>query len=274
MPMIELPSGRFHYDEFGSGPPVLWVSGGGAVGAIWHPYQMPYFERFYRNVTYDNRGIGETVCDEPRPWTIADMARDAAALIEALFEPPIVVAGKSMGGFIVLQLVLDRPDLCKAAIAMGVAPCGHEGWLGDYMRAEVELRRAGGRLDGMFSVIHYAAQLYPARALGDSATWAEIRKVLGEGDFNEQNEHSLIPQWQACIDFDVRDRLPECTVPLHVIGFGEDVQAPPQLAEEVARLAPTAEFHLLDGMGHGSLWGHTQAEGNPFIKGLIDRYVS
>ena len=273
MAAIDLPSGSFHYDEFGEGPEVLWISGGGVVGAVWHPYQMPYFERFYRNVTYDNRGIGETVCHEPPPWTIADLARDAAALIEAVLHPPLVVVGKSMGGFIVLQLLLDRPDLCRAGVAMGVAPCGHEGWLGDYMRAEVELRRQGGRLEGMFSVIHYASQLYPARALGDPASWAAIRRFLGE-DFNEQNERSLIPQWQACIDFDVRDRLPACVVPLHVIGFDQDVQAPPQLAEEVARLTPTAEFHLLEGMGHASIWGHTHEQANPFVKSLVDRYVA
>ena len=273
MPQIELPSGSFHYDEFGGGEEVLWLSGGGAVGAVWHPYQMPYFERFYRCVTYDNRGIGGTVCTEPLPWTIADMARDAAELIEALLDPPVVVCGKSMGGFIGLQLLLDRPDLCRAGIVMGVAPCGHEGWLGDYMRAEVDLRRRGERLEGMFATIHYAAQLFPARALGDPVVWERIKRVLGEG-FNEQNERSLIPQWQACIDFDVRDRLPDCSVPLHVIVFDEDVQAPPQLGEEVARLAPGAEAHVLEGMGHGSVWGHTHEEANPFIKGLIDRYIA
>jgi hypothetical protein len=25
-------------------------------------------------------------------------------------------------------------------------------------------------------------------------------------------------------------------------------------------------------MGHGSVWGHTHDEANPFIKSLIDRY--
>jgi pimeloyl-ACP methyl ester carboxylesterase len=248
VPQVELASGSFHYDEFGRGEEVLWLSGGGAVGAVWHAYQMPYFERFYRNVTFDNRGIGRTVCVEPAPWTIADMARDAAAIIESLLDPPVVVCGKSMGGFIGLQLLLDRPDLCRAGIVMGVAACGHEGWLGDYMRAEVALRRQGGRLDGMFSLIHYAAQLFPARALGDPAVWAEIQRVLGPS-FNEENERSLIPQWQACI------------------------QAPPQLGEEVARLAPAARFHLLDGMGHGSVWGHTHEQANPFIKQLIDRHL-
>jgi len=125
----------------------------------------------------------------------------------------------------------------------------------------------------MFATIHYAAQLFPARALGDPAVWERIQRVLGEG-FNEQNERSLIPQWQACIDFDVRDRLPECSVPLHVIVFDQDVQAPPQLGEEVARLAPGAEAHVFEGMGHGSVWGHTHEEANPFIKGLINRYVA
>jgi thioesterase CepJ len=41
-------------------------------------------------------------------------------------------------------------------------------------------------------------------------------------------------------------------VPVHVIAFAEDMQAPAQEGEEVARLISGASLHLLEGMGHGS----------------------
>jgi pimeloyl-ACP methyl ester carboxylesterase len=176
-----------------------------------------------------------------------------------------------MGSFICSQLALDRPDLLRCAVLMGTASNGHVGWLGDYMGAEVELRRAGGRLDGMFAVTHYAAELYPGHVLGDPVLWEQIKGWLG-GVFLEENERSLIPQWQACIDFDVRDRLPGCTVPLHVFAFAEDVQAPAPYGREVAELAPTAELHFFEGMGHCSVFGHTHHVLNPKIGELADRY--
>jgi pimeloyl-ACP methyl ester carboxylesterase len=200
------------------------------------------------------------------------MARDAAALLEAVCDPPVAVFGQSMGAFFTLQLCLDRRDLLRCAIVSGAAANGSRGWLGDYMSTEVELRRRGGRLDEDFALIHYAAQLYPARVLGDDEAWARLKGWLKERNFAEDNEESLIPQWQACIDFDVVDRLPEITTPMHVFAYDQDVQAPPQNGEEIARLVPGAELHLFEGMGHGSLRGHSHDVLNPVIASIIAGY--
>jgi pimeloyl-ACP methyl ester carboxylesterase len=270
MPERELGEVTVHYDQFGKGPDLVWLSGGGGLGSDWHTWQIPYFEPFFRNTTFDNRGIGRTICTAPEPWTIADFARDAATLIEAVCDPPVAVAGLSMGSFIGCQLALDRPDLLRCAVLMGTAPQGHSGWLGDYMRAEVELRRQGGRIAGMFATTHYAAELYPGHVLADAKMWEQIKASLG-AEFLEENERSLITQWQACIDFDVVDRLPGCAVPLHVFAFEEDVQAPWPYGKQVADLAPTAEFHLFEGMGHCSIYGHAHDVLNPAIKDVIER---
>ena len=96
-----------------------------------------------------------------------------------------------MGALTVLQLALDRPDLLTLGVAMGCAARGWEGWLGDYMGAEVELRRRAGRLEGRFSTIHYAAMLYPAEVLGDPELWAIAQEILS-GEFEDDNETSLI----------------------------------------------------------------------------------
>jgi pimeloyl-ACP methyl ester carboxylesterase len=71
------------------------------------------------------------------------------------------------------------------------------------------------------------------------------------------------------LTYDQADILPDCQVPLHVIAFEEDVQAPPQDGKEVADLVPGAQYHLFAGMGHGSIYGHTHEVLNNFIEGLI-----
>ena len=87
-------------------------------------------------------------------------------------------------------------------------------------------------------------------------------------------ETSLIDQREARIEFDCLDRLPECTVPLHVVAFAEDLQTPPALCREVADAAPTAEYHLFEGMAHCSIYGHTHEQLNPFIKGSSSSAIS
>lgn len=272
MPQFTFSAGTIHYEQFGSGPDVVWVSGGGDAGSRWHPYQMPYFEPLFRNTTFDNRGVGGTTCTVPAPWTIADMARDTAELIEGVCAPPVVAVGLSMGALIVQELAIERPDLLLAGIVMGTG-ADSSGWCWDFQLAEIEFRRAGGRLDGMMGATHYASMLYPARVLGDRELWPRIRDDLLAWMDSGDNEDSLMPQWDACLTFDQRERLPTCEVPLHVLAFTEDIQAPPQDAKVVADLAPKAEYHLFEGMGHGSIYGHAHDVLNPFIEGLIRRSV-
>ena len=44
----------------------------------------------------------------------------------------------------------------------------------DVQMAEIEFRRAGGRLDGMMAETHYAVMYYPARVLGDRELWPRL----------------------------------------------------------------------------------------------------
>jgi pimeloyl-ACP methyl ester carboxylesterase len=121
----------------------------------------------------------------------------------------------------------------------------------------------------MMGVTHYAAMLYPARALGDRVLWPKLKALLLEWIEDGDNEQSLVPQWDASLRFDQRAALPGVKVPVHVIAFAEDVEAPPQDGEELARLIPGARFHLLAGMGHGSWYGHAHEEINEVIEGIV-----
>lgn len=272
MPRFTGSEASIFYEQFGRGPDIVWVPGGGSMGRDWHPYQMPFFETRFRNTTFDSRGIGGTECDVPMPWPIEAFARDTAELIEAVCEPPVALVGSSFGSAIAQQVCLDRPDLIRCAVVMGTGAWS-TGWGWDFQEAEIEFRRAGGRLDGMMGVTHYAPMLYPARVLGDRERWPVIREQLRAWMDSGENEASLIPQWEASLRFDQREGLAACTVPIHVMAFTEDVQAPPQDGQELAEMTPGAEFHLFEGMGHGSWFGHTHETLNPFIAELIERYV-
>ena len=271
MPFFPASAANLYYEQTGSGPDIVWVGGGGTRGQDWHRFQTPHFNTSFRSTVYDNRGIGQTTTTTDMPWRIEDFAADLAELVRGTCPGPVAFVGSSLGSAIIQQVCIDAPDLVKCAVVMGTGAWS-TGWGWDYQAAEIEFRQQGGRLDGMMGVTHYASMLYPARALGDRVLWPKLKDLLLEWIDSGENEESLIPQWDTSLRYDQRAALPQVRVPLHVIAFAEDIQAPPQDGEELANLVPTAEFHLLEGMGHGSWYGHAHDRLNPYIEAILRRY--
>jgi pimeloyl-ACP methyl ester carboxylesterase len=266
MATLSLKDVDIRYIQQGAGPDIVWVPGGDEVAEAWD-HQFAAFPQF-RNTSFDPRGAGQTVCRAPLPWTIPDFAADCAELIKAVCKPPVILIGLSMGANIVEQVAVDYPDLVRLAIPMGT--CAEAtGFCRDWMIAEVNFRKAGGQLPPDFAVFHYAAFSYPSEVLGNEELWTKIRRRI-EANYGHRDNDFLIAQWQACIDFNVVDKLPGCNVPMHVIAFSEDCQAPAPLGRRVAELAGNGHFHLLQGLGHVSCEVHKPEVVNAEIRGIID----
>jgi pimeloyl-ACP methyl ester carboxylesterase len=268
MPELALPGATVAYQQSGSGPDIVWLAAGDNPGENWRRYQTPSFEPGYRNTTYDARGVGATRSASPPPWTIGDHARDLAALVEAVCQPPVSLVGLSMGSLIAVQFAYDRPDLVRCAVVMGTC-VRKTGFIREWEEAEIALRREGQELPPEFATVHYAMQYYPAEVLGDDEMWARI-KPLVQANFAERDGTMLAAQWQACLDFDSSELLPSIHAPIHAVAFSEDVQTPPARVREVADLASDGHFHLLDGLGHGSAFGHRPNVVNACVRGILD----
>jgi pimeloyl-ACP methyl ester carboxylesterase len=103
-----------HYEERGSGPPLLLVHGTGAYADIWSPV-LDGLARAYRVIAYDRRGFARS--SPALGGGLAEHARDAAALLNALGASPATVVGWSGGGVIALDLAASFPD-CVAALVL------------------------------------------------------------------------------------------------------------------------------------------------------------
>lgn len=251
--------------QVGAGPDIVWVPGGDSPAEAWRPQMMHFADRF-RSTSYDPRGVGETT-SAPAPWQIADFARDCAEVIEARCNPPVVLAGLSMGALIAQQTAIDFPHLVRLAIPMGTAAY-IAGFTRDWMQAEIDLRRAGVVLPESFLAPHYAAFALPAKALGDPAIWGPVKAAYTER-FANRDPQDLIDQWKACLDFDCREGLKTCQVPIHAIAFSEDVQTPPAMVKVVADCAANGHFHELPGLGHVSVTRHRADVVNAKIAEII-----
>ena len=185
--------------------------------------------------------------------------------------PPVFLVGLSMGSLIATHLACTRPDLVRAALVMGTC-VRKTGFIREWEEAEIALHRDGDGLPGDFATAHYAMLYYPAEVLGDDELWARIRPLVA-ADFEHRDGRMLAAQWQACLDYDSSDLLPGCEVPIHAIAFSHDVQTPPARVREVADRAPHGRFHLLEGLGHGSAFGHRPDVVNACLRGIVEEHL-
>ena len=265
---LEVDGATLHYEQSGAGPDIVWLAAGDHPGSNWRRFQTPAFEPGFRNTTYDARGVGATTAAASPPWPIDEHARDCAALIEAVCAPPVFLIGLSMGSLIATHLACTRPDLVRAALVMGTC-VKKTGFIREWEEAEIALARDGAGLPGDFATAHYAMLYYPAEVLGDDELWARIRPLVA-ADFAGRDARMFAAQWQACLDYDSSDLLPGCAVPVHAIAFAQDVQTPPARVREVAELAPRGTCHLLEGLGHGSAFGHRPEVVNGLLREIVE----
>src|SRR2546423_5867855 len=122
MPFVENLGARIFWNEQGSGAPLLLLTGLGWPTAAWHRTRPVLSER-YRTIALDNRGAGQTQAP-PGPYSIVQMAADAAAVLNAARVNSAHVFGFAMGGMIAQELVLQYPKKVRSLILAGTSPGG------------------------------------------------------------------------------------------------------------------------------------------------------
>lgn len=122
MAFLENQGARIYWDEQGKGEPVLLIMGLGYPSYLWHRTRPTINER-YRTIALDNRGSGQS--DAPAgPYSIALMASDAAAALDAAGVESAHVFGLSMGGMIAQEFTLQYPGRVRSLILGCTAPGG------------------------------------------------------------------------------------------------------------------------------------------------------
>lgn len=115
---------KIYWDEVGEGDPLLLITGLGYASCAWHRTR-PVLSAKYRTIALDNRGVGRS--DMPAgPYSIALMASDAAAVLDAAGVESAHVFGISMGGMIAQELALEYPKRVRSLVLGCTAAGGPE----------------------------------------------------------------------------------------------------------------------------------------------------
>jgi pimeloyl-ACP methyl ester carboxylesterase len=114
MPFVENQGAKLYWDELGSGEPLLLIMGLSYPSYMWHR-SRPVLAQRYRTIALDNRGVGQSDTP-PGVYSIALMASDAAAVLDAAAVETAHVFGVSMGGMIAQEFALQYPKRVRSLI--------------------------------------------------------------------------------------------------------------------------------------------------------------
>ncbi|GAA1748997.1 alpha/beta hydrolase [Aeromicrobium alkaliterrae] len=231
----------------GSGEPLLLVQGMSGHGGMWGPELVEDLARDFEVIVYDHRGIGQSARADD-PFTIADLADDAAALLAALGRDAVHVMGISMGGMVAQELALRHPERVRSAVLGCTTPGGP------------------GAFDapGPTRVVEAISTRDPEVAtrvgfeVNVSAAFASRPGELER--FRDTTLSRRVPfpvvraQSIAALHHDASARVGDIAVPVAVVHGEEDQMILVAEGERLAGLIPGAQREIWPGVGHLFWW--------------------
>ena len=209
---------------------IVFVHGSGVTGHFWKA-QVEGLSGHVNTVALDLPGHGRSGKEGKN--TVEDYAQAVAGFIEAAGIPHPIPCGLSIGGAIVMQLLLDYAERFRAGILIGtgaklkVLPVIFEAIEKDY-KGFVE----------MLVKLSASEKTVPETIQSFRDDLIKCTPPVAYGDF------------EACNKFNVMGRLGEINVPVIIISAEEDKLTPPKYADFLVSAIPnTTRAHISDA-GH------------------------
>ncbi|VFQ45875.1 alpha/beta fold hydrolase [Desulfoluna butyratoxydans] len=171
----------------------------------------------------------------PLCTSVEEMASAVLEFMDGSGLPSVVPCGLSMGGGIVLQLLLDHPSRFPEAI----------------------LANTGARLRVLPDILEAARSNYDAyqKALfhfvvPEPRRTPELKDALDMA--TETGNAAAVTDLTACDAFDVMDRLPEIRSRVLVLAAEKDISTPLKYGRLLSDKIPDASMKVIQGCGHFS----------------------
>jgi pimeloyl-ACP methyl ester carboxylesterase len=242
---------QINYDTFGNSgnPPLLLIQGLGAQMIGWHPELCQKIaDRGFHVIRFDNRDTGLSQHFPDEPYTLADMAEDAAGLLASLDIPTAHVVGQSMGGMIAQQLTFDHPDRVSTLAIIYSAPSTEYITGTEEMKERMELPRARNREEAVTNYIFNEAPC-ASTAYEQDTTWlSELGGEMYDRDYDpdgiqrQADAMNRSPQRTA--------RLTEIKVPTTLIHGDSDRLISYEASVLMHELIAGSTLTVFPGMGH------------------------
>jgi pimeloyl-ACP methyl ester carboxylesterase len=205
---------------------------------------MPSLSAHHHVIVPDLRGHGRSGA-LPGPYTVEQLARDLAQLLDDLQVEVAHVLGYSQGGAVAQQLAHAYPERVRSLV-LGCT-FAHNA-LSRRERLEAMLAPWLVRILGVRRLASLAISRGGGRPM-PPATALWLQAILATNETGP-----MVAAVAAMEAFDSRPWLKQITCPTLVIAGGEDRAVPRAHAEMLARGIPRAQLRIVDGAGHFLLW--------------------
>jgi pimeloyl-ACP methyl ester carboxylesterase len=255
---VETSSGTtLAYRDLGSGevPLILLQHFRGNLDN-WDPPLVEALAKNRRVVTFDNTGVGGSTGQTPP--TIAEMARDAIAFLDALELSEADLLGFSIGSFVAQEITLMRPSLVRRLVLASSAPqgaAGMHGWAPEVIGAVGERE---GNPEGYLSVF------YAPSAASQDAGKQSLQRIFGartEDRDAETTWQTRQAQYDAVCSWGVPNHgllqhVSAIDCPVFIANGDSDPMILPRYSHLLAGLIPQAEVKIYPDSAHGFLFQH------------------
>ncbi len=206
---------------------------GGSL-AVWEPL-MPALLEHFRVLRWDSRGHGGSVADEG-PYSVAQLARDAIAIFDALGVEKAHWIGLSMGAIVGQAALIAAPErIGRAVLANTAAKLGTP----DIWNARILAAREEG-LEAMAGVVT-TRWFTPEFREADPEAVEAVLFIL-----RETSPQGYAAASAALRDFDQREAIRSIRKKVLVIVGRHDLSAPPELGASVASAIDGARLVTLE----------------------------
>jgi pimeloyl-ACP methyl ester carboxylesterase len=259
-------------DVFGptDGVPLLLVHGFGQQSIAWAPEFIEGFTRAgMRVISYDNRDTGfsrkfdglipdlAAVTAAMRdgrkpdvPYTLDDMAADAAGLLDALGIASAHVAGCSMGGMIAQLVALNHRDKVRSLVSI-FSTTGDRGLPPSSREAHQALIAPPPGGDRETVIAHTLKGRLAYSSTGFALDERRAADFIGRAYDRMYYPEGALRHWSAILAAMPRgERLKSLDLPTLVLHGSADTLIPPEHGRRTAECIKGAEYHEIEGWGH------------------------
>ncbi|OBK19355.1 hydrolase [Mycobacterium asiaticum] len=257
--VISEPGVELSVQRSGEGPTVLLIGGLGMPSITWTICGLPetLVDAGFQVIAYNARGMAPSSAP-PAPYSVSDLAVDAAAILDHFEVEQAIVIGYSMGCYVSQTLLRTRPDLVRALVLFaGLQPSPVGAMVGEMELGLIErygeLPREVLVFEQLLTTLHLPMLQDPATVRGWQQALSAGYESGWAGQEGFKGQLTASQQWITSGE-PTREHLAAIDVPTLVLAFEHDLFFPPALCETTARLIPGAQFARIDGAGHGGIF--------------------
>jgi pimeloyl-ACP methyl ester carboxylesterase len=233
-------------------PAVLLICGAGAHAHFWTDALCETIVKAgYYVIRFDHRdsGLSSAVDFEKEPYSVADLAEDALAILDAFHIKKAHVVGHSMGGTIVQLLAIIHPDRLRSLTSISVATVGEKAVPSqETMKTLLENRPTQNFEESLEGFMRSWRLLNGALPLDEKMATKYTKELY------TRSMHQVGVAWNLirCQEGlpDLSSQLNKVTVPSLFLHGEKDVLISIEGAQNTARAVPHAALLILPGMGH------------------------